>query len=77
MVPLCVCVCVNHFYASLYHLKPARLFIVGPVTCKSGIYDHSDSIGEGDLCARVCADGGCCYRIAAIRRQTVRWFCRL
>ena len=62
---------ISDFYASLYPLKPARIFIDDLVTCRSSKYDHFESICEGSLCAGVCVDVGCCYRIGVIRRQTV------
>ena len=66
---------MSKFYSSLYPSKPAELFIAGNVTWRSGIYDLSESIGEGVLCAGVRAGGDCCYRIAMMRRHTVRWSC--
>ena len=57
------------FHAALCPLRLTRPFMGEPVTCKSRIYDISESFGEECLCTGVSVDWGCCYRIAAMRRQ--------
>jgi len=64
------------FYATLCPLRPTPTFMGELVTCRSRIYDVSETFGEECLCAGVSVDLGCCYRIASMRRQRVRrYYC--